>query len=60
MHDFLDSTTSYAAGVSGALLSAQWHNVGSEVLFWGSLLLLVVRLIADIPRAYKTITKKMH
>lgn len=60
MHDFLDSVTSYAAGVSGAVLSTQWHDIGSEVLFWGSLILLVVRLIADTPRAYKALTKKRH
>jgi len=60
MHDFLDSVTSYTAGVSGAVLSMNWHTVGSEVLLWGSLLLLAVRLIADVPRAYRTLTKKRH
>lgn len=57
MHDFLDSVTSYTAGVSGAVLSMNWHTVGSEVLLWGSLLLLAVRLIADVPRAIRSLRR---
>ena len=50
MHEILDSITSYVVAF-GLLLSSNLDSF----LSWGGLLLLVIRLIADGPRAWKNI-----
>lgn len=50
MHDLLDSVTSYIVAFGLVIAS----NTDS-ILAWGGIALLVIRLIADTPRAWKNI-----
>ena len=50
MHELLDSITSYVVAL-GLLLSSNLDSF----LSWGGLLLLVIRLVTDGPRAWKNI-----
>ncbi len=50
MHEILDSFTSYLVAF-GLLISSNTDTI----LTWGGLALLVIRLVADAPRAWKNI-----
>ena len=55
MHEIADSSTSYAIA-----LFAMFYAHIDQIVSWGGFVLLIVRLIADGPRAYKTLKDKLH
>lgn len=52
MNDFVETTTSYAVAL-GVMIASNSEGI----LTYGGLLLLVIRLIADAPRAWANIRR---
>lgn len=54
MEQIRDAITSYLIAVGMLFCS----NI-DQIVTWGGFVLLVVRLIADVPRAYRTLNKAL-
>ena len=56
MDNVIEATTSYSVGALAMCID--WHQFGSEVAFWGGLIVVAARLIVDVPRAYRSIKSR--